>query len=673
MKRPTLKSVALVEILWLLVGVAGADIKDAESATHGADAAVYEVVNTYAYPGYRVTQFILPVLSHYSYVLASGSDAVVIDPGRDAAVYVEFARTQALTIRGVILTHSHADFVAGHMELASSTGAPVYKGAKGGAQFQYQALEDGATLNVGSATLKFIETPGHTPDGMCVYVFSRPENPTPEVIFTGDVLFVGSVGRPDLLEGPMTAAALASASFDTWHEKLSKAGDDALILPAHGAGSLCGAHLSDKSSSTIGAEKASNPYFAHRDRGAYVAAVLEGLPEAPQYFKHNAALNRAGPALVDWSAGAPREMRASAELMDSGKYYVVDLRSAAEYAAGHIPNAVNIGLRGRLETWTGIMVPWDAQLVLVGSQTELTQALHRLHRVGYVIDRGAVGPPGVITMERWNESGLPVATSALTSPEELHKRTQAGSGPVVVDVRLPSEWAALRIGSVVNLPLNHLSTLADKLDPTQPVMTVCNSSYRSSMAVGLLERRGFKHLGSLAGGSDAWISAGLPVLGTAARSTASGGATRPLRLAERIDANDLIALVNDLPGTCELVDIRPATHVAEYTIPGARHVDIADVLDNSAYLNGSAPLIVVDRDGTLAMMVAGALSQKTARPIKALTGGVEAYWESTELGPAVRDVPLPTPAAGQRAAPAAPPPPTVAPSEERPRKKSAGC
>ncbi|NTV42359.1 MAG: MBL fold metallo-hydrolase, partial [Syntrophobacteraceae bacterium] len=325
-------------------------IKDSESATHGDDAASHKVVDTYKFPGFKVIQFNLAVLSHYSYMLISENQAIVVDPGRDVFAYLDMAKKEGATIKGVFLTHSHADFVAGHAELAKMAGCPIFKIATGGAQFTYKALKEGDTLEVGNALMKFVETPGHTPDGLCGFVHSKSEPADVQVIFTGDTLFVGSVGRPDLLEGTMSAATLASMSFDTWTNKLSKVNDSAVILPAHGAGSLCGAHLSDSPSSTIGAEKASNHYLKYKNRAEYIAAVLEGLPEAPQYFKHNAAMNRKGPELVEWKAPLGPEATPDKALMDPSRVYVADIRDAVAYARGHIPNSVNIGVRGRFES-----------------------------------------------------------------------------------------------------------------------------------------------------------------------------------------------------------------------------------------------------------------------------------------------------------------------------------
>ena len=484
-------------------GAWGATIQDSESAAHGVDASQYYVVDTYRFPGFKLIQMELPVLSIYSYMLISEGKALVVDPCRDISFFLELAEKEGVEIVGVYLTHSHADFVAGHMELVKRVNCPIYQSHKSGAQYPFKPVKEGTEIRVGKALVKFIETPGHTPDGMCALVYG-PENPNvPELMLTGDVLFVGSVGRPDLMGGAASAAWLAGAFFDSWQNKISMVGDGVKIFPAHGAGSLCGANLSDKPFSTIGEEKATNAYLKYKNRGEFVAALIQDLPEAPQYFKHNAALNKQGPPRVKWDAGLPPEAAPDKVLTDPEKAYVVDLRRADAYAAGHIPNSVNIALRGRLETWVGTMVPWGSRMVLVGSKEQLREGLLRLHRIGYT--------PEIITLEQWKKAGMPVTVSQPIAPRALHEMMLKGDAPLIVDVRLPTEWMALRIGTVLNLPLNHLAESSGKLDPKVPVVVVCNSAYRSSMAVGVLERKGFKIVRNLEGGSQAWIDAGLPV------------------------------------------------------------------------------------------------------------------------------------------------------------------
>jgi len=647
-------------------------IKDAESTSHGFEAASYQVRDVYSFPGFKVIQFDLGVLSHYSYLLVSGKEALVVDPGRDTQTYLDAAQKEGVAIVGVYLTHSHADFVAGHMELAKV--APTYVSVKTAARYPHKPIREGDTLSVGDAILKFIETPGHTPDGTCATVAAKQAPSRPLAIFTGDTLFIGSVGRPDLLGEGMAASTLASMMFDTWNEKLSKLPDEVKIFPAHGAGSLCGAHLSDEPTSTIGEQRVANPYFVHKNRGEFVAAVLEGLPEAPQYFQHNARINHDGPELVDWRTEPLPMVKPTDDLADPKKYYVVDIRRATEYSAGHIPNSVNIDLRGRFETWVGTMVPWDARLVLCGNEKDLAEALVRLHRVGYNRSENRVG---CLTFEAWKQAGLPVKSSDMIPPERLHAQMQSKESPIVVDVRLPAEWMGVRIGTVVNIPLSELAQKAIQLDRRQPVVAVCNSAYRSNMAVGILERAGFQHVSSLAGGGEAWIRAGLPVLEGRKDGGGPSAVQREIRLAERISAAELKRLMMDLPGTFQLVDIRPPAHFADYSLPGSRNVDIAELLNNPAYLAGVGPLVIVDRDGSLAMMVGGILSQKTQRPVKVLYGGLAAYWSETEVvgsaGPSQGGIPAATtsPAVAAPAAPA--PAPTSPRLPVKPKKKSAGC
>jgi len=267
-----------------------------------------------------------------------------------------------------------------------------------------------------------------------------------------------------------------------------------------------------------------------------------------------------------------------------------------------------------------------------------------------------------------------VTSNKLTEPLDLYQAMQAGTSPLIVDVRLPNEWMGLRIGNVLNLPLNHLAELSAKLEPDRPVLTVCNSAYRSSLAMGVLERRGFKDVTSLNGGSEAWLAAGLPTYGAQTPTHVSTTPKRVVPLPDRLSAEELKRMLMDLPGTFDLVDVRPPAHFADYSLPGSVNVDVADLVGNPAYLTGAGPLVVVDRDGSLAMAVAGILSQKTQRPIKALYGGLEAYWgrAATVTGTAS----APAQGASPAVRPSTPVQPQV-PAQPKPTqpttKKSAGC
>ncbi len=500
----TARLIICIFLVFLLGSANAAEIKDSETASHATDSSISRVIQTYSFPGFKIVQFSLPVLSIYSYILVSDGEALMVDPVRDITPYIDFAKKEQLKIKGVHLTHSHADFVAGHKEMVKALDCPIYQSHKSGAKYKITPLDESTELRIGKAILKFIETPGHTPDGMCAIVFSADQPGTPLALFTGDYLFVGSVGRPDLLEGKVSAAWLAGASFDSWTNKVSKLPDSVQIFPAHGAGSLCGAHLSDEPSSTIGKERTSNPYLTRTKRSEFIAAPLQELPEAPQYFKYNAKMNREGPPLVQWNAPLPKDKTPSLELTNPAKYFVVDVRDAKEYAKGHIQNSVNIGVRGRFENWVGTIVPWGSKLVLFGAEPELKESVFRLHRIGYKAE--------VLRSEAWTKAKLPLMVNEPITPKELHELMEKGEAPLIVDVRLPAEWMALKIGTVLNLPLTSLAERSVLLDPQAPIVTVCNSAYRSSLAAGILERKGFKNVRSLDGGSQAWVDAGLPFI-----------------------------------------------------------------------------------------------------------------------------------------------------------------
>ena len=625
----------LLLVLLLCVSFAPAfaeGIADSESASHSDEAASYQIVNTYLGTDYKIVQFNLGVLSHYSYLVVSDGKVLAVDPGRDVQTYLDYAVKENLEWVGTFLTHSHADFVAGHREMEFATGQPIFAGHKSGALYPHRSIKEDDTIAVGNAILRIIETPGHTPDSLCCVVSPATNLKQQEFILSGDTLFVGSLGRPDLMGGTYSAAELAALMFDTWNYKLSHVSDNAVVLPAHGAGSLCGANLRDEPSSTIGQEKKSNAYLKYaNDRSAFIANFLTGLEPAPQYFGENARMNQVGPEKVDWENPLNQKLTSLDGLIEHDDIYIVDLRDAAEYSEKHIPRSVNIALRGRMESWTGVVVPFKSRVILTGSMAEIIEGARRLKRVGDNAD--------YITFDDYLTSGGPVESARMISAGDLYQQMREGKAPIIVDVRKPAEWIGMKIGEVLNIPLDILEAkAAQRLNKNEPVVTVCNSAFRSSLAVGLLKRAGFKKPVSMQGGAEAWIEAGLPVVRIA---DASGGtaanmsAAQELRshgLPERLVPAQLRQMIKDLPGTFEIVDIRPAEQVRDYNPTGALAVGISDLLSNQSWLAGDVPLVIVDRDGTLSMIAAGILSQKTRRPIKALMGGVEAYWREIETG-----------------------------------------
>lgn len=661
--------VLLLTVLLLPTTVVAATAGDAEASSHGDEAARWSVIDHHVFPGLEIVQFELPVLSIYSYVVVSDGEALVVDPGRDAQAFVDYLAEKKLRAKGVWLTHSHADFVAGHTELRKALGAKIYANEKADAAYPHESVREGSVIELGKARIEFLATPGHTPDALTALVYG-PGSTRPRAALTGDFLFVGSVGRPDLLGGLASASWLAGAGWHSWTDKLSKVGDEALVLPAHGAGSLCGANLSDASSSTIGEQKKSNRYLQFKSKNEYVAAILTNQPKAPEYFGHDVAMNREGPKLVDWKAPLPAPFAPRKDFADAGKFWVLDLRDARHYAKAHVPYSVNIGLRGRLETWVGNMVPWGTDPVLVGSHDEVFEARNRLHRIGYEAK-------GWIDFDAWEKAGLPVRSTKMIEPRDLYASMQSGTAPLIIDVRLPAEWMGLRIGTVLNLPLDELGPLSRKLDRDENILTICNSAYRSSMGVGVLEREGFRNLSNLTGGGEAWQKAGLPVIQAAAHGADPAPAQRRIvHLPDRISPDDLRRMMMDLPNSFDLVDLRPAEHFADYHLPGAKNVHVVDLLDDPTHLAGAGPLVLVCRDGSLSAMAGAILSQKTKRIVKVLHGGLEAYWNGV-AAPGRSASPSGPPSSAAPGAPVLPQAAPVAPAAPAapaaPKRRSAGC
>jgi glyoxylase-like metal-dependent hydrolase (beta-lactamase superfamily II) len=651
---------------------------DTEAVAHGDEAAQVQLVKETEQKSadFVLRQYNLAVLSHYSYLIGSGGEAMIVDPARDIGRYLEDAQELALKITRVYLTHSHADFVAGHMELARATGAEIIVNEATKAGYPHKPAKDGDAIVFGKVRAVIVTTPGHTPDGTCLYVYHPASEANPTFILTGDTLFIGSVGRPDLMGDGMSAAELAEMGYHSWQDKLSKLPDPTRFFPAHGAGSLCGVSLSDKPVSTIGEQRRENPYLQHKDLPSYVMAVIDGLPDAPRYFEHNAGMNHEGPPLVDWEKTMPPALPAADVAARARKgAWLVDVRDTKPFAAGHPADAINIGIRGRFETWTGTMIPWGEPFVLVGSDGEVQEAALRLKRIGYDVPTGFLkGGP-----DAWKQANLPVGSIEMVKPEDLYRQMQTGTAPLIVDVRLPTEWMGLRIGNVLNIPLNTLFTAGRRLSKDMPVLTVCNSAYRSSMGAAVLQKMGFKSVLNMEGGSEAWIAGGLPTLSAAGSGHGSSApAVRAVKLPERMAAAELKRMLMDLPGTFEIVDVRPPGQFADFSLPGSSNADIADVIANPAYLNGAVPLVIVDRDGSLAMAVGGILSQRTQRPIKVLHGGLEAYWNDSAaplppVTPAPASVPAVKPAAPATPSTPAAPAPAAPAAPQTPKKKSAGC
>ncbi|HYL34704.1 MAG TPA: rhodanese-like domain-containing protein [Bryobacteraceae bacterium] len=448
-------------------------------------------------------QFYLGCLAHASYMLGSDGVAAVVDPQRDVGLYLEEARKNGLSIRYVIETHLHADFVSGHGELAAVTGAQVYLGAKAGAKFAHVPVRDGDELTFGKCRLRFLETPGHTLESISIVVTDLEESEQPFAVLSGDTLFIGDVGRPDL-SGDLTPQQLAGMLFDSLHTKLLKLPDDVAVFPAHGAGSLCGRQMSTERSSTIGKQKASNYALRPTRREEFVRLVTAELPERPGYFAQEVEINRAGAAPLAVLPPLPPFAPAEFAARQKAGAIVLDTRAAIEFGPAHIPGSINVGLTGQFASWAAIVLGLDKEILILAEDAEKSaESRTRLARVGI---EGVTGylDGGIVA---WILAGLPVAQAPQISVEELHHLAPEIQ---IVDVRRPAEWQSGHIAGAIHIPLDKLGSNLAQLDRTRPVAIHCKSGYRSSIATSLLGRAGFEQVMNVTGGFDAWLACKLP-------------------------------------------------------------------------------------------------------------------------------------------------------------------
>ena len=466
-------------------------------------------------------QYFLGCLAHASYLVADERTkvAAVIDPQRDVDAYLEEARRLGVTIRHVFLTHFHADFVAGHLELRERTGARIHLGAQARADYAFTPLSEGEVVEFGDVRLRILETPGHTPEGISIVVHDLAQDPaTPRAVFTGDTLFVGDVGRPDLMASiGITARELAGSLYDSLHTKLLALPDATVVYPAHGAGSMCGKNLGKETFSTIGEQRRFNYALQARAREEFVDLVTADQPEAPAYFGHDAVLNRQERTTLEASlerALVPLALERVLALQREGAL-VLDVREPADFAAAHLAGSINIGLSGKFATWAGTLYFGAKKLVLVAPPGKEREAATRLGRVG--ID-GVVGylAGGVEAV-----AGRPelVSTVARTSVQDLARSLADGAGPLVVDIRTRQEREAGHIAGSVWIPLPHLLEHLAELPRGRELALVCRSGYRSSIAASQLLARGIRNVRDVVGGMEAWTAKALPT--TAATGSCS--------------------------------------------------------------------------------------------------------------------------------------------------------
>lgn len=458
-----------------------------------------------------VERFETPGLAHYSYVLASRGEAAVIDPRRDVDVYLDFAHSRQLKIRYVLETHIHADYASGAGALAKASGAELWlSGHDSGEIYEYKfphhEFRDGGAISMGGLRIVAIHTPGHTPEHLSFLVFDSSRCKEPVVLFCGDFLFVGSLGRPDLL-GDEAKTKLAQSLFDSIHSRIADFPDGVEILPAHGAGSMCGSSIGNRPHSTLGYERACNPFLKEQSREHFVAAILGSVPEFPEYYKRMKRLNEQGPPLFEALPGGAvlgpaefhKQMRASGAA-------VIDLRSPECFGGAHIPGAYNIGAGPNLSTWSAWVVPYDRPILLAGGErTDIDQARRSLVRVG--LDRIAGSLKG--GMRTWIDAGFKLAHVRQLSTGEFAEKELGRS--FVLDVRSPEEWKTGHIAGAVHIPGGVLPKRIAELPHNRTIHVMCGSGYRSSVATSILLQAGWSDVVNLAGGMAAWHAQGLPV------------------------------------------------------------------------------------------------------------------------------------------------------------------
>ncbi len=451
-------------------------------------------------------QFYLGCLAHASYMLGSAGEAVVVDPQRDVEIYLNAARVHGLAIRHIFETHLHADFVSGHRELAARTGAQIYIGAEAHASFPHVAVQDGFQLQVGKIRITAWATPGHTPESMCFVVTDEEKSAKPWAVLTGDTLFLGDVGRPDLSKR-YTPAQLARMLFDSLHKKVLQLPDNALVYPAHGAGSLCGRNMRAERVSTIGTERLTNYALQIKNREEFIKQLTSNLPARPEYFLQDAEMNRTGAAALSelQELTAIETLELQTILAEGG--LALDVRGGDEYAAAHVPGSLNIALSGQFASWAGALLGLDARPVLISESPEkVAEARMRLARVGLEGVRGYLNGG----IDGWRAAGFAIATLRQITVHDLNCELLSPAMQVL-DVRRESEWEAGHIQGAVWWPLDNFRVAPPEIDRDARVAVHCKSGYRSMIACSLLQRAGFQNVINVTGGFDAWLQAKLPV------------------------------------------------------------------------------------------------------------------------------------------------------------------
>ena len=461
-------------------------------------------------------QFYLNCLAHASYLIGDDEThtAAIVDPQRDVDQYVAYAEEHGLRIAHVFLTHFHADFVAGHLELRDRTGATIYLGAAAKAEYRFTQLHDGDVIAFGQVRLTALETPGHTAESISILVHDLDRSATePYAVLTGDTLFVGDVGRPDLRVAlGWSASDLGGLLYESLRTKLLALPDSSLVYPAHGAGSLCGKALSLETFSTIGEQRRSNYALQPMSKAAFVELVTSDQPDAPPYFTYDAVLNsKERPTLDETLARQANPMNLDHLLaLQSVGAQILDVREPGEFASAHLAGSINIGLGGQFATWAGTVLSRDTPIVIIADPGREHEAATRLGRIGFDHVAGYL-ENGLASLE--SRPDLTVHTERLSAQVAAERAAggERGTTPLVVDIRTPREREEKRLERSLGIPLNHLVERLAELPTDRPLLVYCAGGYRSSIAASLLQHHGLTRVSEIAGGITAWEAAKLPV------------------------------------------------------------------------------------------------------------------------------------------------------------------
>jgi len=448
-------------------------------------------------------QFFIPGIAHSSYIVAGNRACAVIDPSRDVGRYLDAAREMNLRITHILETHLHADFISGHLDLAEATGAAIYAPRSGNCAFPHSPLVEGDEIQLEDIRFRVIETAGHTPEHICYITIDLSRGPTPVALFSGDTLFVGDVGRPDLFPGK--AEALATSLFDNLHTKIMTLPDECEVYPAHGMGSLCGRAMAAKRTSTVGYEKKYNYALQIKDREEFVRALTLDMPAAPDHFARCSEINRTGPALMrTFTQPAPIEPKSFHERIRHSDAVLLDIRSYPAFSGVHIPESWHIDLAGNFATQAGWIIPPGRDIFLViDERKQAEEAALQLRRVGF--DR----IPGFLEggMLAWGSAGLPISSVPVISAGETNALVRSGEA-VLVDVRSKEEWQAAHSDQSVHIPWHDLRARYTELDPTGHHIVMCKGGQRASIAASILKMHGFFRVSNLGGGYTAYQRAG---------------------------------------------------------------------------------------------------------------------------------------------------------------------